>query len=418
MPEIETTPLLKPRREVVFVDTSDALASCVEDLATQDGEFAIDAERASGFKYSQRAYLIQISRRNSKLYLIDPVAISSDGDTAAFSALAELLATDTWILHAATQDLGCLAELGLKPTSLFDTELGSRLNGLERVGLGAVVEHYLHLQLSKEHSAVDWSKRPLDASWLDYAALDVDVMHEVMDGVRADLEAGDKAVWAAEEFEALLGFTPKGPKPDRWRSTTGLHDVKDQRGLAVARELWQAREDLGRKLDVSPGRLIPDVSISHVSKTLPRSRPILAADKSFHGRASRNYLDTWWEAVSRGLETHDLPSLRVPATGIPNHRNWPNKFPKAAARLSLARTGLTELAEQLNLPVENLISPEPVRQVCWIERDDVDDDSLIRELIGLGVRKWQAAFAAPILIAAIQKADDELTRQAPEHTEP
>ncbi len=418
MPDNELTALLKPRREVVFVDTAESLADCVAELATHSGEFALDAERASGFKYSQRAYLIQISRRSSKLYLIDPIAIAPGGGVESFSELEKLLATDTWILHAATQDLGCLAELGLRPTSIFDTELGSRLTGLERVGLGAVVEHYLNLRLAKEHSAVDWSKRPLEASWLDYAALDVDVMHEVMDGVRGDLAAEDKAAWAAEEFQALLSFAPKPPKVDRWRGTTGLHDVKDQRGLAVARELWQAREDLGRKLDVSPGRLIPDVSISHVAKTLPRSRPILAADKSFHGRASRNYLDTWWDAVSRGLETTDLPPIRVAATGIPNHRNWPNKFPKAAARLSLARTGLAELAKQLKLPVENLISPEPVRQVCWIERDDADLDALTQELLALGVRNWQAKFAAPILIAAIQKADVELTRQEPERTEP
>jgi ribonuclease D len=213
-------------------------------------------------------------------------------------------------------------------------------------------------------------------------------------------------------------FAPKPAKQDRWRGTTGLHEIKDQRGLAVARELWQAREYLGKRLDVAPGRLIPDVSISHVAKTLPRSRPILAADKSFHGRASRNYLDTWWEAISRGLETADLPPMKLAATGIPNHRNWANKFPRAAARLAVARTALSELAESVKLPVENLISPEPIRQVCWIERDTVEIDVLKVELEGHGVRRWQAELVAPLLANAIASADDWLARQANEHKEP
>ncbi|MFM6963917.1 MAG: HRDC domain-containing protein [Micrococcales bacterium] len=416
MSEVEVTPLLKPRRNVVLVETAEQLYAAIDDLRAHQGPFAIDAERASGFKYSQRAYLIQVSRRNSQLFLIDPAALAPEVTSRPFEDLAELLASDTWILHAATQDLPCLAEIGLRPTTIFDTELGSRLNGLERVGLGAVVEHYLHLQLAKEHSAVDWSKRPLEASWLDYAALDVDVMHEVMDGVQRDLAANGKAEWAAEEFTALVGFTPKPPKADKWRTTTGLHEVKDQRGLAVAKALWEARETLGRKLDISPGRLIPDVSISHVAKTLPKTRPILANDKGFHGRASRNYLDTWWDAIAFGLETHDLPPLRTAATGIPNHRNWPNKFPKAAARLAAARTLLAELAEVNQLPVENLISPEPVRQAMWIERSDVDEGQLKAELLSYGVRNWQIELVTDSLVKAIQ-SDEQQAHQEPEHKE-
>ncbi len=401
-----------------MVETVDSLQAAVQELAKHSGPFAIDAERASGFKYSQRAYLIQVSRRDSKLYLIDPIAISAKVATAPFAQLAGLLATDTWILHAATQDLPCLAELGLLPTGIFDTELASRLLGLERVGLGAVVEHYLQLQLAKEHSAVDWSKRPLEAEWLDYAALDVDVMHELMDGVLRDLTTSNKLVWAQQEFDALLGFKPKAAKPDRWRSTTGLHEIKDARGLAIAREVWLAREELGRKLDVAPGRLIPDVSISYLAKTQPKSRAVLAADKAFHGRASRNYLDLWWQAVCAGAETTDLPPLKLPHTGIPNHRNWANKFPRAAARLAVARPLLEELAKEHALPVENLISPDPVRQICWVERNNASQDELATELRSLGVRDWQIQLTVESLATAIQSADEYLARQENEHKEP
>ena len=127
---------------MVFVDDAAKLANCCEVLSSAPGAFAIDAERASGFRYGQRAYLIQVARREGPIFLIDPAAISPDSRREDFAQLAAVLATDTWLLHAATQDLPCLAELGLYPSRIFDTELGSRVVGLPRVGLGAVVEHY------------------------------------------------------------------------------------------------------------------------------------------------------------------------------------------------------------------------------------------------------------------------------------
>ena len=415
MNEVTATPLLKARREVVFVDSIQKLHAAVAKLKTYSGEFAIDAERASGFKYGQRAYLIQITRRAGEIFLIDPAAISEVADAKPFEQLAALLTDAPWILHAASQDLPCLAEIGLRPSELIDTELGSRILGLPRVGLGAVVEHYLALLLAKEHSAVDWSKRPLEQSWLDYAALDVDVLHELADGLLADLAAADKLEWAQQEFDHLLSFKPKPEKVDRWRGTTGLHEVKNQQGLAIARSLWQAREALGQKLDVAPGRLIPDSSISFVAKTTPRTRPELAAAKQFAGRASRTYLDTWWAAIEEGRNSRDLPPLRLPATGIPNHRNWPSKWPKANQRLICARYFVAELASKLQLPTENLVSPDIVRQICWVERDSATVDEIADELSSLGSRKWQIELIAELIAESISIS---ATFDAPKTEEP
>lgn len=417
MNEVTATPLLRARREVVFVDSLETLQLAVAKLKTYFGEFAIDAERASGFKYGQRAYLVQITRRNGEIFLIDPAAISEVLDDKPFAELAKLLSEAPWILHAASQDLPCLAELGLKPSELIDTELGSRILGLPRVGLGAVVEHYLGLLLAKEHSAVDWSKRPLEPSWLDYAALDVDVLHELADGLQADLLAAGKREWAKQEFDHLLGFKPKPEKLDRWRGTTGLHEVKNQQGLAIARSLWQAREALGQKLDVAPGRLIPDSSISFVAKTTPRTRPELAAAKQFAGRASRTYLDTWWAAIEEGRNSRDLPPLRLPATGIPNHRNWPSKWPKANQRLICTRFFIAELASKLGLPTENLVSPDFVRQICWVERESVTASQIESELAALGSRRWQIDLIAELIAESISKSATFVAPKTEEPTE-
>ena len=405
--EIPELPLLeKPRvSDVRLIETVEQLSEAIRLLAGSSGPFALDAERASGFKYSQRAYLIQIHRAGTPIFLVDPITVLNQ-DADAFRPLAQLLSTDEWILHAASQDIPCLRELGIVPTKIFDTELGSRISGLARVGLGAVTEQLLGMRLAKEHSAVDWSTRPLSIDWLNYAALDVDVLLELREGVAKLLAEQGKTSWAEQEFAHVASMKPKEPKADRWRGMTGMHEVKDARSMAIARELWLAREALAEKLDVSPGRLIPDSSIVALAANPVKSRPELAASKSFAGRASRTYLDTWWSALQEGLSTRDLPPTKLAATGIPNHRIWPNRFPDADARLKSVRSALTTLAEQLNLPIENLITPDYVRQLCWEPPNEITVQSVGEFLSGFGARDWQVVECSQAICVALEAVNN------------
>jgi len=403
--EVPELPLLaKPRvSDVRLVERVAQLAEAIQLLSASTGPFALDAERASGFKYSQRAYLIQVHRYQTPIFLIDPIAVLNE-DEDAIKPLAALLVSDEWILHAASQDIPCLRELGVVPTKIFDTELGSRIAGLPRVGLGAVTEQFLGLRLAKEHSAVDWSTRPLNADWLNYAALDVDVLLELREGVAKLLDEQGKTEWAEQEFANVAAMKTKEPKIDRWRGMTGMHEIKDARSLAIARELWHARESLAEKLDVSPGRLIPDSSIVGLAANPVKTRPELAASKSFSGRASRTYLDTWWAALSDGLNTRDLPPTRLPQTGIPNHRIWANRFPEADARLKSVRVALTALAEELNLPIENLLTPDFVRQVCWEPPVPATEEAIASLLGQLGARAWQIEKCADVISRSLETA--------------
>ena len=412
MTEIVESPplplLAKPKNhDVRLVETPDQLDEAVQVLAQNSGAFALDAERASGFRYGSRAYLIQVARGKSPIFLIDPIGVSPDANPEHFADLASVLSSDVWILHAATQDLGCLAELGLKPTAIFDTELGGRLAAFPRVGLGAMAENLLQFRLAKEHSAVDWSQRPMHADWLNYAALDVDVLPDLMSAVAKSLEDQGKTEYAKQEFENLLTFAPKPPKPDRWRGMTGLHEVKDQRKLSVALEMWTARENLAQKLDVSPGRLIPDASIVAVVKETPRSRSELASRKDFNGRASRTYLDTWWAALEKGWNAIHYPPVKLAATGIPNHRNWPARFPEADARLTKLKPAMAALAEAHKLPVENLLTPDFMRQLAWQPPTQIDEISVAEALAGYGARQWQVQICAAPFATALTAPEAE-----------
>ena len=380
--EIELPPATLAEEPFV-VDTPQALSSAVARLAQGNGPFGVDAERASGFRYSSRAYLIQVSRRGGGTHLIDPVGFES------LDELAALLRTDEWILHAATQDLACLAEVGLVPTALFDTELGSRLAGLPRVGLGTVVAELLGLHLAKEHSAADWSTRPLPHDWLVYAALDVELLPDLRDALHARLEENGKADIARQEFDNLLSWKPAPARQDPWRRLSQIQTLTSPYQLAVARELWLERDAIARELDMGPGRVIPDAAIVAAAKVMPGSKGQLAGLATFTGRLSRKQLDRWWAAIERGTATDDLPPMRVRGNSLSTPRNWKERHPDAYARFVASRAEVLAVAEDVKVPVENLLTPDILRRLCWEPPTDTSAAGVAGALTNAGARKWQ-----------------------------
>ena len=397
-PEVESVLLDQPRLPVKLVETTESLKSFIQDLNKSDGPIALDAERASGFRYGQRAYLLQIAIQDQCIYLIDPVA---DYEESVWIEFLNSVSSKSWLIHAASQDLPCLTELKLKPSRILDTELAARLLGLPRVALGTLTEHYLQLKLAKEHSAVDWSERPLPENWLNYAALDVDVLFDLWAAVEKDLEENDKSTIAEAEFDFLLIPSTKAPKVDRWRSMSGLHEVKDERALTVAKYLWEAREALALDKDVAPGRLVPDASLVAAVKAAPRSRSELASLKTFSGRASRSFIDTWWKAIEDGNHTKNLVEVRPKAVGIPNHRNWLQKFPEAHARLIASKEFLAKLSEDVKIPQENILNPETMRQICFELPEPLNAETLTQALKARLVRDWQIDLVQEGLLNAL-----------------
>jgi ribonuclease D len=395
-------PLLDPREGIPpVVASAEALAGVVAAFASGTGAVAVDAERASGYRYGQRAYLVQLRRGGAGTALVDPIACPD------LSELGAVLSDAEWVLHAATQDLPCLAEVGMRPARLFDTELAGRLAGFARVGLGAMVENVLGYSLEKGHSAVDWSTRPLPEPWLRYAALDVELLVDLRDALQDELERQGKLEWALQEFAAIAAAPPPAPRADPWRRTSGLHKVRRRRQLAVVRELWNARDRTARERDVSPGRVLTDAAIVAAALAMPVNAQALVALPGFGNRVNRRQLEVWMDAVdrARGLAEDQLPQSAAPLNGPPPPRAWADKDPIAAARLSAARAAVTSLAEELRLPQENLITPDTVRRVCWEPPAVLSLTAVEDALASHSARPWQVALVAPVLLAALTNTD-------------
>ena len=396
-----TVPLLEPREGLPpLIVTSAELADAIARLTDGTGPVAVDAERASGFRYGHRAFLVQIRRNGAGTVLIDPIACPD------LSQLDEALAGTETVLHAANQDLPCLADLGFRPRRLFDTELAGRLLGYPRVGLGTLVEEVLGLTLEKTHSAADWSTRPLPQEWLKYAALDVEVLVELRDALAEQLAEHGKTGWAEQEFAAVLAARPAPPRPDPWRRTSGIHRVRSRRSLAIVRELWLERDQIAQRRDISPTRILPDSAIVEAARSGPNSLAELAKLPGFTGRGARRYGPDWLRAVRRAKALADaaLPDASAPpSNGPPPAHRWVERDPVAARRLAAARTAVAALADSNHLPAENLVAPDAVRRLCWQPPDPISTETVAAELERYGARPWQIKVTAlPIAMALLR----------------
>lgn len=405
-----------------LVTTQAGLEDLAARLDTDREPVAIDAERASGYRYYQRAYLLQINHVKHGTWLIDPTS------TSGLEPLAQSLHDREWVIHAATQDLPCLKDLGLQPDRLFDTELAGRLLGMPRVALAVMIEEFVGVKLAKQHSAADWSRRPLPETWLEYAALDVAYLVTLREKVSEALSAQNKLAWAEEEFQSLCSFQPAPKKQDPWRRLSGIHFVTNDRARALARSLWFAREQIAERTDTAPGRILSDSAILAAVKAMPGDLAALTGLKEFRTKAAQTHITAWWGAIQDAMaEPADaLPArtrntVKGPAKALAaglkqpsddtssglGRKVGPPKInaktdPAAAERLGSARNALREISERVNVASENLLPAAALRAAVWLPARLLDSHHLAEAFSQNGARLWQIELTTQPLLKALQ----------------
>ena len=338
----------------------------------------MDAERASGFRYGQRAFLVQLRREGSGTWLIDPEPFED------LAIINDALRGVEWILHAATQDLPCLSELGMWPDRLFDTELAARLAGLPRVGLAAVIEQLLGFSLAKEHSAADWSTRPLPEPWLRYAALDVEVLTELREDLIELLEADGKLDFAEQEFAASCGR-----RRPRRASTRGARPPGCTRSATAAS--WPRSASCGWNASRWPRSATwHPAGSSRIPPSWPPPRPCPPPFRScWRPRASTAGPPSGRPRAGSAASATARDS-GGPAAAAPAHQ-------RSAAAAGLGGQGpggggaaahrpapAAGQGGELNMPVENLLTPDYLRRVAWRPPADITEETVAAELRGPG----------------------------------
>ena len=418
--------LAEPRGGVPeVIDTLEAFRRMVQRFAQGSGPVGADAERASGFRYGHEDWLVQFKREGAGIALVDPIAVAAEG--GSWADFNQAVGGDDWILHDALQDLPGFADLGMRPRSLFDTEMAARLLGFRRFGLAAVTEHVLGLTLAKEHSAADWSYRPLPRDWRNYAALDVELLIELRERMLGELKRQGKDGWAREEFDYLLakGMEPKESSPQPWRHISRINVLaRDRQGLAVARALWTRRDEIARRYDIAPSLLLSDASIIEAAVAKPRNAREFRAIRSLNERVrvhtggeqdkmferyapiQREVKPRVWKetiAAALTLRPDDWP---VPPPSVPDECNaprsmrlWQDRHPQRYARLQAARRTITQIAEDTRTPADVIVKPQYIRNLCWT--DDPASRDVAAFLSAQGARRWQVDLIAASVTRAI-----------------
>ena len=370
------------------VNTRRDLQAAARVLASGSTPIALDVERAQGFRYGADPYLVQPRREDVGTFLFD---------THALPNLAELQpgVEDVWLLHDSLQDLPNLRQVGLRAPALFDTEVAARLVGLEHFGLAAVAEQVLGLGLVKDHQASDWSVRPLPKEWLRYAALDVELLTELYYRLSKRLDQMGRWEWAQQEFSYALTVTPPTAKPDRWRSLPGAGKIRSRRGLGVLKALWETRESIARRIDMSPGRLVRNAALVRAASNPPRNRRALMSINEFRSPIARQFEDEWMRALASvaTMTEDELPPKRKPVQpgSIPEPRQWARIDEASAARLGTVRSAVASVASSLGLAPEVVLAPQVQRYLAWAPLDPSrpSGDEVEERMVARGARDWQ-----------------------------
>lgn len=386
----------EPLRPVV--STPSELAECLSALASAQGPVAFDAERAHGYRYWPKAYLFQIRRQGAGTWLIDPLPFEEEGLSAVVSATGDA----EWVIHAAGQDLPCMRDIGIIPPRIFDTELGGRLLGKPGVALGTLLRYELDVTLRKAHSAVNWSTRPLKQSWLTYAALDVDYLIELRDRIAEQLTATGREQWALEEFEWELAHHRVAPDPptEPWRRLSGITNLRSARQLAVARQLWGARDAIARHRDRPPSHIVTDAAIVELAGLASESSMpgagALRIVAGFATASARRYRTAWITALdtAAGLSERQYPTRRPAARGIPHPKNWERTNPVASRRWERVRPRLDALACELSFQSSMIAPPAVIQRAVYEAGEAAPSAEALRRL---GARPWQVEFLEPLL---------------------
>lgn len=420
----------EPREGVPdVIDTLPAFRDYCDLLAAGTGSLAADAERASGYRYGHEDWLVQFKRTGAGIGLLDPQALAQAG--ADWNDFNRAVGDATWILHDSLQDLPGFADLGMEPHHLFDTEIAARLLGMHRFGLAAVTEHFLGLTLAKEHSAADWSYRPLPRDWRNYAALDVELLIELEQRMRTELKRQGKRDWAEEEFTYALheGMGPRKEHPVPWLRISRITEIaKDRQSLAVAKALWEKRDELARRFDIAPALLLSDFSIIEAAKRKPHNAAQFRAIRSINERVriqadaaqekmferyapiQRKMKPSLWKSVIQ--QALDMPRSEWPTmpSSQPNNdesqthaprsiRYWKDRYPERLRTLEKARKVVQQIAVDTRTPAEIIIKPQYLRNLCWT------DEPQKRDVAGFlkeqGARDWQVSLIAESVSRAI-----------------
>ena len=371
------------------------------DALAGETRLAVDLEAAGFHRYSDRVCLVQVSSPEAT-YLVDPLAVDP-----ALALRGPLEAPDVRIIfHGGDYDLRLLdRDLDLHPVNLFDTQTTAALLGEPSLGLASLLETYFSVNLSKKYQRADWAKRPLSEEMLAYAASDTQYLHALADLLCERLDAMGRLAWAQEESSLMesLRWSEEGQadpvtKVKRARYL-GLREV------ALLREAWLWRDEIARRRDRAPFRVVSDNVLVEVVQVRPRSVSGLAEMSGFSpqlaDRSGRSLLDCL-ERIDR-VDTEEL--VGYPRSNRTGPGRPPPEIVEMADRLKAARN---RRSEELGIARGTLVSNTLLLEIARAGPENGEALLAVQ-----GVRRWQVEAMGDALLEALNGGGPALQSPGP-----
>jgi ribonuclease D len=347
---------------------------------------AVDLEGDSMHSFQEKVCLLQFSW-GQETALLDPLPGADISPLRASLADPDICK----IFHAADYDIRCLArDFDIQIHGLFDTMIASQLLGESKVGLGDVLNKYFGVELDKQYQRADWSKRPLPAPMLHYAAEDTRYLEDLMGILHSSLKEKDRLWWAEEEFRLLeeVRFSPpQGPACLQIKGAAALNP----RQLETLEQLLNWRNAKARKRDYPVYKIMSNKALLALAAAMPHSEAQLDKVEAVPPKLRQRHTGTILECVASALERsqEELP--------VAPQRRRREVDPAAEERFKRLKQWRSRKAQELELDPGILVNNSILSQIAYLQPDDCTELEQIE-----GMRNWQRQVLGPQLVAELK----------------
>jgi ribonuclease D len=277
-----------------------------------------------------------------------------------------------WVVHSARQDIEVLYHTaGRMPKTLFDTQVAAALLGYApQLGYAGLVKQLFGVELAKSHTRADWTRRPLPAAALEYAAEDVEYLLPAYDALCERLTALNRLHWAKEDSAFLLQ-----PSLYEENFNNAIHRLKGARNLrgrarAAAARLASWREQKAVRSDRPRQWIMKDAVLLEIASAGPQDQESLTSINGLAPKTLRRTAKTILEILkdARSDEIDYEPPQK------------PNEKQKAI--LKEMQAAISACAEELEIPAEIIAPRKELSSSLNGNRDSRVFTGWRRQLIG------------------------------------
>lgn len=352
---------------------------------------ALDCEAAGFHRYSDRLCLVQLTTVDGVDYILDPLAF----DVRAL--LREPLEDPSVqvLMHGSDYDLRLLdRDLSINLAGLVDTQAAASVLGERSLGLAALLERYLGIELQKKYQRADWAKRPLPDDMLDYAASDTRHLHALVGRLQEELARTERVAWAREEFRELERIRWDGDDDaDPVTKVKGARDLAP-RQVALLREALAWRDGIARRLDRAPFRVASDQILMDVVRQRPGDVHELGRMKGMNGRLAHAEGDDLLDRLARVDALPDGEIRGYPPREPGDGRGRPP--PEVEERMDRLKAVRNARATALDLARGTLLPNATLMEIAWVEPRTEEELRAVP-----GVKGWQVDAIGDDLLARL-----------------